>query len=60
MIKGVGAQVVFSSILPVQGEGLEKEWLDPAGQELFGELVSETGPCFLWQLHGRDVIQPTK
>ena len=47
MIKGVRAQEVFSSILPVQGEGLEKEWLDPAGQELIVELVSETGFWFL-------------
>lgn len=39
--------MVFSSTLPVQGEVLEKEWLDPAGQELVAELVSETGFWFL-------------
>lgn len=47
MIKVVGAQAVFFSILPVQGEGIEKECPYPAGQELVVELVSEKGAWFL-------------
>lgn len=47
MIKVVGAQVVFFSILPVQGEGIEKKCPYPAGQELVAELVSEKGAWFL-------------
>lgn len=46
MIKGVGVQMFFSSILPVQDKGLE-EWLDPGRQELVVELVSETGVWLL-------------
>lgn len=52
IIKGGGAQAVFSFILPVQGEGLEREWLDPAGKELVMDLVS--GLHFLRRQHGRD------
>lgn len=47
MIKVVGAQAVFFSILPVQGEGIEKECPYPARQELVVELVSEKGAWFL-------------
>lgn len=47
MIKVVGAQVVFFSILPVQGEGIENKCPYPAGQELVAELVSEKGAWFL-------------
>lgn len=36
---GFGALVVCSSILPVRGEGLEKVWMDPVGQQLAVQLV---------------------
>lgn len=39
--------MVFSTILPAQGERLEKECPYPAEQELVVELVPEKGVWFL-------------
>lgn len=52
MAKDMGAEVAFSSILPLKGneergEKLEEEWIDTANQQLAAKLEMTTG---IWLL----------
>ena len=58
--QGHGGPSAFVLHPAIVDEELHKERMDSVGQELVSKLMSKTGFWFLWQLHGREVIQLTK